>query len=198
MWIYFLERENEKVVIPSNCLLLDMTRETQEALEKFNIRYTLAYPYIEDFEYAERIWKKGGYEIAGIEWLVGAVAGWRCEMEDRTEQQPLLKYEDVFNKHPKTTRERKEEVENKTPSKPTKPPPFQRWTWSKKNFAEGAVETIIEEVLRRGLVVEFLTSRLGRELMNYYGEALRDLVREKIRDLTKAWDKLRISTSLRG
>jgi hypothetical protein len=129
------------------------------------------------------VWKLGGYEIVGIEWLVGAVAGWHCEMEDRTEQQPLLKYEDVFNKHHKTTRERKEEVENKTPPKPTKPAPFQKWIWSKKNFAEGTVEMIIEEVLKRGLFVEFLSSEIGRELMNYYGEALRDLVRKKIREL---------------
>jgi hypothetical protein len=183
MWLYFLERENEKVVILSNHLLLDMTRETQEGLEKFNIRYTLTYTYVEDFEYAKQVWKKGGYEIVGIEWLVGVVVGWHCGMEDRTEQQPLLKYEDVFNKHPKTTRERKEEVENKTPPKPTKPAPFQKWIWSKKNFAEGTVEMIIEEVLKRGLFVEFLTSGFGKELMNYYGEALRDLVRKKIREL---------------
>jgi hypothetical protein len=42
---------------------------------------------------------------------------------------------------------------------------------------------IIEEVLKRGLFVEFLSSEIGRELMNYYGEALRDLVRKKIRKL---------------
>jgi uncharacterized protein (DUF2164 family) len=45
------------------------------------------------------------------------------------------------------------------------------------------VEMIIEEVIRRGLFVEFLTSKLGQELMNYYGEALRDLARKKIREL---------------
>jgi hypothetical protein len=45
------------------------------------------------------------------------------------------------------------------------------------------VEMIIEEVLKRGLFVEFLTSEFGQELMNYYGEALRDLVRKKIREL---------------
>jgi hypothetical protein len=189
MWIYFLEKGNEKVVILSDHLLLDMTRETQEALEKFNIRYTLTYAYIEDFEYAKRIWEKGGYEIASIEWLVEAVKGWYCGIEEKPEAQPLLRYEDIFNG--KTTRERtekEEETENKPP-KPPKPPPHQKWVWSKKNFAEGTVEMIIGEVLRRGLVVEFLTSELGRELMNYYGEALRDLVRKKIRDLTKTWDK---------
>jgi len=42
---------------------------------------------------------------------------------------------------------------------------------------------IIEEVIRQGLFVELLTSRLGQELMNYYGEALRDLARKKIREL---------------
>jgi hypothetical protein len=183
MWLYFLERENEKVVILSNHLLLDMTRETQEELGKFNIRYTLTYTYVEDFEYAKQVWKKGGYEVSSMDWLAEAVAGWHCKMGDRTEQQPLLKYEDVFNKRPKTTRERKEEVENKTPPKPTKPAPFQKWIWSKKNFAEGTVEMIIEEVLKRGVVVEFLTSGFGKELMNYYGEALRDLVRKKIGEL---------------
>ncbi len=62
MWLYFLERESEKVVILSNQLLLvDATRETQEGLEKFNIRYTLTCTHIEDFEYAKRLWKKGGY-----------------------------------------------------------------------------------------------------------------------------------------
>jgi hypothetical protein len=183
MWLYFIERGNEKVVILSNHLLLDMTRETQEALEKFNIRYTLSHLYVEDFECAKQVWKKGGYEIASIDWLAELVKGWHCGVEDRTEQQPLLKYEDVFSKHPKTTRERKEEVEDKTPFKSTKPAPFQKWVWSKKNFAEGTVEMIIEEVLKQGLFVEFLTSELGRELMSYYGEALRDLVRKKIREL---------------
>ena len=185
MWIYFLERENEKVVVLSNRLLLDMTRETQEALEKFNIRYTLTCTHIEDLEYAKRVWKRSGYEIVGIEWLVGAVAGWHCGTEEKSKAQPLSRYEDIFND--KTTRERagkEEETENKLP-KPTKPPPFQKWVWSKKNFAEGTVEMIIEEVLKQGLFVEFITSKLGRELMNYYGEALRDLVRKKIRELWK-------------
>jgi hypothetical protein len=31
--------------------------------------------------------------------------------------------------------------------------------------------------------VEFLTSGFGKELMSHYGEALRDLVRKKIREL---------------
>ena len=42
---------------------------------------------------------------------------------------------------------------------------------------------IIEEILKQGLFIEFLTSELGRELMSYYGEALRGLVRKKIREL---------------
>jgi hypothetical protein len=183
MLLYFLERENEKVVILSDHLLLDMTRETQEELEKFNIRYTLSHHYIEDFEYAERVWKLGGYEIVGIEWLVRAVAGWHCGVEEKPKVQPFPRYEDIFND--KTTREgteKEEETENKPP-KPTKPPPFQKWIWSKKNFAEGTVEMIIEEVLKRGLFVEFLTSGFGKELMNYYGKALRGLVRKKIREL---------------
>jgi hypothetical protein len=71
---------------------------------------------------------------------------------------------------------------SKSPPKLSKPLPHQKWVWSKENFAEGTVEMIIEEVLKRGLVVEFLTSEFGRELMNYYGEALRDLVRKKIRE----------------
>ena len=66
MWIYFLERENKKVVVLSDRMLLDATRETQEELEKFNIRYTLTYTRIEDFEYAERAWKKNGYKIVDI------------------------------------------------------------------------------------------------------------------------------------
>jgi len=183
MWIYFLERENERVVVLSNHLLLDMTRETQEMLKKFNIRYTLSHPRIEDFEYAEQVWRKGGCKVVGVEWLAGVVKGWRCAMEEKPEAQPLLRYEDIFND--KTTRERteKEEETEKKPPKPTKPPPFQKWIWSKKNFAEGTVEMIIEEVLKHGLFVEFLTSGLGRELTNHYGEALRDLVRKKIRGL---------------
>ncbi len=47
MWLYFLDRENEKVVVLSDQMLFDATRETQEKLEKFNIRYTLTYTYIE-------------------------------------------------------------------------------------------------------------------------------------------------------
>ncbi|MFZ8784008.1 hypothetical protein [Thermocrinis sp.] len=183
MWLYFIERENEKVVILSNRLLLDMTRETQEELKKFNIRYTLSHPHVEDLEYAKRTWRNGGYEVVSMEWLVKVVKGWHCGIEGKLIAQLLLRYEDIFNDE--TTRERtekEEETENKPP-KPTKPPPFQKWIWSKKNFAEGTVEMIIEEVLKRGLVVEFLTSGLGRELMNYYGEALRDLVRKKIREL---------------
>jgi hypothetical protein len=183
MWIYFIEKENEKVVVLSDQPLLDATRETQEEFEKFNIRYTLTYTHIEDFEYAKRVWKKGGYEVASVEWLAEAVAGWHCGMEEKPKVQPLQRYEDIFND--KTARERtekEEETENKPP-KPTKPPPFQKWIWSKKNFAEGTVEMIIEEVLKRGLFVEFLTSEFAREMMNYYEEALRDLVRKKIREL---------------
>ena len=116
-----------------------------------------------------------------IEWLAEGVKGWHCGIEEKPEAQPLPRYEDIFND--KTTRERTEEETENKPPKPTKPPPFQKWIWSKKNFAEGTVEIIIEEVLRRGLVVEFLTSELGRGLMNYYGDALRDLVRKKIREL---------------
>jgi len=183
MWIYFLERENERVVVFSDQPLLDTTRETQEELEKFSIRYTLTYTHIEELEYAKQVWKKGGYEVVSMEWLAEAVKGWRCAMEEKPEVQPLLRYEDIFND--KTTRERteKEEETEKKPPKPTKPPPFQKWIWSKKNFAEGTVEMIIEEVLKQGLFVEFLTSGLGRELTSYYGEALRDLVRRKIREL---------------
>jgi len=183
MWIYFLERENERVVVLSDQMLLDATRETQEELQKFNIRYTLTYTRIEDFEYAEWAWKKSGYEVVSMEWLAEVVKGWRCAMEEKPEVQPLLRYEDIFNNE--TTRERteKEEETEKKPPKPTKPPPFQKWIWSKKNFAEGTVEMIIEEVLKQGLFVEFLTSKLGQELMSHYGEALRDLVRKKIRRL---------------
>jgi len=50
MWIYFLERENEKVVVLSDQMLFDATRETQKELEKFNIRSTLTYTHIEDLE----------------------------------------------------------------------------------------------------------------------------------------------------
>jgi hypothetical protein len=184
MWIYFIERENEKVVIPSNHFLLDMTRETQEALEKFNIRYTLSHPYIEEFEYAERAWKKSGYETVGIEWLAEAVAGWHCRIEEKPKTQPLLKCEDIFNQKRRKPKRNIEE-ENESPPKSPKPLPHQRWLWDKENFVEGTVEMIIEEVLKRGLFVEFLTSEFAREMMNYYGEALRDLVRKKIRKLWK-------------
>jgi hypothetical protein len=183
MWLYFLERENKKVVIPSNHLLLDMTRETQEALEKFNIRYTLSRPYIEEFEYAEWVWKRGGYEIADMEWLAEAIAGWHCEIEEKPKTQQLLRYEDIFNKQKRRRPKRNIEEKNESPPKHLKPPPHQKWVWSKRNFAEGTVEMIIEEVLEQGLFVEFLTSEFGRWLMNHYGEALRDLVRKKIREL---------------
>jgi len=185
MWLYFLKRENEKVVIPSDRMLLDATRETQKELEKFNIRCTITYTYIENLEYAKQMWKKGGYEIASMEWLAEVVKGWHCGIEEKPEAQPLPRYEDIFNKQKrrKPKRNIEEGTENKSPPKPPKPLPHQRWVWSKKDFAEGTVEMIIEEVLRQGLFVEFLTSGLGRELMNYYGEALRDLVRKKIREL---------------
>jgi hypothetical protein len=32
MWIYFIERENEKVVLLSNQMLLDATKETRKEL----------------------------------------------------------------------------------------------------------------------------------------------------------------------
>ena len=182
MWIYFLERENERVVVLSDQPLLDATRETQEELEKFNIRYTLTYTRIEDLEYAEQVWRKGGCKIVGIEWLAEAVKGWHCKIEEKPKAQPPPRYEDIFNKQKRRTPKRNIE-ENKSPPKPPKPLPHQRWVWSKKNFAEGTVEMIIEEVIRRGLFVEFLTSKLGQELTSYYGEALRDLVRKKIREL---------------
>jgi hypothetical protein len=182
---YFLERENEKVVILSNHLLLDMTRETQEELEKFNIRYTLTYTHIEDFEYAGRVWKLGGYEIVGIEWLVGAVAGWHCGMEEKPKAQPFQRYEDIFNQQKKRKPKRniEEETEKKSPPKPPKQLPHQKWVWGKGNFAEGTVEMIVEEVLKRGLIFELIFSEFGREFAYYYGEALRDLVRKKIREL---------------
>jgi hypothetical protein len=182
MWIYFIEREGEKVVVFSDQPLLDATRETQKTLEKFHIRYTLTCMHIKDLEYAKEWWKRGGYEVVGINWLAEAVAGWHCGIEEKPKVLPLPRHEDIFND--KTTRERtkEEETENKPP-KPTKPPSFQKWIWSKKNFAEGTVEMIIEEVLKRGLFVEFLTSGFGKELMNHYGEALRDLMKKKIREL---------------
>jgi hypothetical protein len=183
MWIYFIERENEKVILLSDQPLLDATRETRKELEKFSIRYTLTYTHIEDLEYAKQTWKKSGCEVANMEWLAEAVAGWHCGIEEKPKTQPLPRYEDIFNKQKRRKPKRNTEEENESPPKPPKPLPHQRWMWSKKNFAEGTVEMIIEEVLRRGLFVEFLTSGLGRELMNYYGDALRDLVRKKIRGL---------------
>jgi hypothetical protein len=184
MWLYFIERENEKVVVLSNQLLLDATRENQKELEKFNIRYTLTYTHIEDFEYAKQVWKKSGYEVASIERLAEAVAGWYCGIEEKPKAQPLPRYEDIFNRQKKRKPKRNiEEAESGSPPQPPKPLPHQKWAWGKKNFAEGTVEMIIEEVLKRGLFVEFLTSWFGKELMNYYGEALKDLVRKKIREL---------------
>jgi uncharacterized protein (DUF2164 family) len=183
MWIYFIERNNTKVVIPSDQLLLDATRETQKELERFNIRYTLTYTHINEPEYAIQAWRKSGYRVVNIEWLAKAVAGWHCKIEEKPKAQPLPRYEDIFNKQKKRKPKRNIEEENKSPPKPPKPLPHQRWVWGKKNFAEGTVEMIIEEVLRRGLFVEFITSELGQWLANYYGEALRDLVRRKIREL---------------
>jgi hypothetical protein len=182
MWLYFLERENEKVVIPSDHPLLDMTRETQEALEKFNIRCKLTYTDIEDLEYAKKLWRQGGYKVVGIDWLAEATAGWHCGIEEKPETLPLPRYEDIFNKQKRKKPKRNTEEENENPPKPRKPILHQKWVWSKENFAEGTVEMIIEEVLKQGLFVEFLTSEFARELMNYYGEALRDLVRKKIRE----------------
>jgi hypothetical protein len=181
MWIYFIERENERAVVLSDQPLLDATRETKKELEKFNIKYTLTYTHIEDLEYAKQVWKKSRYEVANIDWLAEVLKDWHCVMEEKPEVQPLLRYEDIFNKQKRRKPKRNIEEENESP--PTKSLPHQRWVWSKKNFAEGTVEMIIEEVLRLGLVVEFLTSGLGKELMSYYGEALRDLVRKKIREL---------------
>jgi hypothetical protein len=185
MWLYFLERENEKVVVLSDQMFFDATRETQKELEKFNIRYTLTYTHIEDLEYAKQVWKKSGYEVASMNWLAKAVAGWHCGIEEKPKAQPLPRYEDIFKKQKKRKPKRntEEETENKNPPKHPKPLPHQMWVWSKKNFAEGTVEMIIEEVLKQGLFVEFLTSGFGRELMNYYGNALSDLVRKKIREL---------------
>ncbi len=185
MWIYFFEREHEKVVILSDQPLLDATRETQEELEKFNIQYTITYTYIEDIEYAKLKWKRGGYELVSVDWLAEAVAGWHCGIEEKTEAQPLARYEDIFNKQKRRKPKRNTEEESESPPKPPKPLPHQSWAWSKENFAEGTVEMIIEEVLKRGLFVEFLASEFGKEMMNYYGDALRDLVRKKIRTLRK-------------
>jgi hypothetical protein len=182
MWIYFIEIEknNTKVVIPSDWLLLDTTRETQKELERFNIRYTLTYTSIENLEYAKQAWRRSGYEVVSIDFLAKAVVGWYCEIEEKPKAQPLPRYEDIFNKR---KRRKKHKEENGSPSKHPKPLPHQRWVWNKKDFAEGTVEMIIEEVLRQGLFVEFLVSRFGQELMRYYGEALRDLVRKKIKEL---------------
>jgi hypothetical protein len=180
MWIYFIERENAKVIILSNQLLLDATRETQKELERFNIRYTLTCTHINEPEYATQAWRKSGYRVVNIEWLVGAVEGWYCRIEDKPKTEPLQKYEDIFNKR---KRRKKHKEENGSPPEPPKPLPHQKWVWSKENFAEGTVEMIIEEVLRQDLFVEFITSEFGRWLANYYGEALRDLVRKKIREL---------------
>jgi hypothetical protein len=183
MWLYFIEREKEKVVILSNHLLLDMTRETQEALEKFNIRYTLTYTHIEDLEYAKRVWKNAGYEVANIEWLTEAVAGWHCGIEEKPKTQPLPRYEDIFNKQKRRKPKRNTEEENKSPPKPPKPLPHQKWVWSKNHIIEGTIETIVEEALRRGLIFELIFSEFGREFAYYYGEAFKDLVRKKIREL---------------
>ncbi len=185
MWIYFIERENEKVVILSNQPLLDATRETQKELEKFHIQYTITYTYIEDIEYAKLRWQRGGYELVSVDWLAEVVKGWHCRIEEKPKAQPLLRCEDIFNKQKRRKPKRNIEEEKKSPPKPRKPLPHQRWVWSKENFAEGTVEMIVEEVLKQGLFVEFLTSWFGKELMNYYGEALRDLVRKKIRELRK-------------
>ncbi len=185
MWLYFLEREGEKVVILSNQLLLDATRETQEKLEEFNIRYTLSHPYIEDFEYAEQVWEQGRYKVMDANWLAEALAGWHCEIEEKPEAQPLARYEDIFNKQKKRKSKGNAEEENENPPKTHKPLPHQKWVWNKSHIIEGTIEMIIEEVLRRGLFVEFLTSEFGKEVMHYYGEALRDLVRKKIRELRK-------------
>ncbi len=181
MWLYFLEREGEKVVILSNQPLLDATRETQEKLEKFNIRYTLTYTHIEDLEYAKGFWRRSDYKVVGIDWLAEALAGWHCGIEEKPKAQPLPRYEDIFNKQKRRKPKRNAEEEKESPPKPPKPLPHQKWVWSKQNFAEGTVEMIIEEVLKRGLFVEFLTSGFGKELMSHYGEALRDLVRKKVR-----------------
>jgi len=183
MWIYFIERKNEKVVILSNQMLFDATRETKEELEKFNIQYTITCTHIEDIEYAKLRWRRGDYEPVSVDWLAEAVAGWHCGIEEKPKAQSLPRYEDIFNKQKRKEPKRNAEEENKSPPKSLKPLPHQKWIWSKRNFAEGTVEMIIEEVLRRGLFVEFLTSELGRGLMSYYGEALRDLVRKKIREL---------------
>jgi hypothetical protein len=183
MWIHFIERENERVAVLSDQPLLDATRETKKELEKFSIQYTITYTYIENLEYAKRVWEKGGYKVMDVNWLAEATTGWRCGIEEKPKAQPLPRYEDIFNKQKRRKPKRNTEEENESPPKPPKPLPHQRWVWSKENFAEGTVEMIIEEVLKQGLFVEFLTSGFGKELMNYYGEALRDLVRKKIREL---------------
>jgi hypothetical protein len=113
MWLYFLERENEKVVSLSDHLLLDMTREIQEELEKFNIRYTLTYTHIEDLEYAKEFWKRGGYKVVGIDWLAEATAGWHHTLKDKPTTQPLMKYEDISKDRRKKKKIRKRRKEMK-------------------------------------------------------------------------------------
>jgi hypothetical protein len=182
MWIYFLERENEKVVILSDQALLDATRETKEELEKFNIRYTFAYTHMEDPEYDKQAWKRSGYEVASIEWLAEAVVGWHCTLKDKPITQPLMKYEDIFkDRHKKKKiRKRRKQMERQAF---TKPLPHQRWVWNKNHIIEGTIETIVEEAIRRGLIFELIFSEIGREFAYYYGEAFKDLVRKKIRGL---------------
>ena len=181
MWIYFLERGSEKVVILSNHLMLDMTRETQKALEKFNIQYTITYTHIEDIEYAKLRWRQGGYEVIDINWLAEAVAGWHHTLKDRPAFQPLMKYEDIFRDRPKRKRIRRGRKQIKRRAF-TKPLPHQKWTWNKNHIIEGTIETIVEEALRRGLIFELIFSEFGREFAYYYGEAFKDLVRKKIRE----------------
>jgi hypothetical protein len=185
MWLYFLEKENEKVVILSNHLLLDMTRETQEELEKFNIRYTLTYMHIEDFEYAKHRWRRGGYEHVSVDWLAEVVKDWHCRIEEKPKAQPFQRYEDIFNQQKKRKPKRniEEETEKKSPPKPPKQLPHQKWVWNKNHIIEGTIETIVEEALRRGLIFELIFSEFGREFAYYYGEAFKDLVRKKIREL---------------
>ncbi len=179
MWLYFLERENEKVVITSHQPLLDATRETQEELEKFNIRYKLTYTYIEDIEYAKLRWRRGGYEPVGVDWLAEAVAGWHCTLKDKPTTQPLMKYEDIFKDRRKKKKRKRKQRDRQTS---TKPLPHQRWAWNKSHIIEGTIEMIVEEALRQGLIFELIFSEYGREFAHYYGEAFKDLVRKKIRE----------------
>ncbi len=180
MWLYFLERGNEKVVILSNQLLLDATRETQKELEKFHIQYTITYTYIEDIEYAKLRWGRGGYEPVGVDWLAEAVAGWHCALKDKPTTQPLMKYEDIFKDRRKKKKIRRRNQREKQRS--TKPLPHQRWVWNKSHIIEGTIEMIVEEALRQGLMFELIFSEIGREFAHYYGEAFKDLVRKKIRE----------------